>query len=88
MIAYQQPVSRGKVSAVRGVNVDGVIKTLTTRGLIEETGQEGESGAILYRTTSYFLERLGISSLEELPTLAEHLPDLGDLGEVLDSVGG
>jgi segregation and condensation protein B len=88
VIAYQQPVSRGKVSAVRGVNVDGVIKTLTTRGLIEETGQEGESGAILYRTTSYFLERLGISSLEELPPLAEHLPDLGDLGEVLDSVGG
>lgn len=88
VIAYQQPVSRGKVSAVRGVNVDGVIKTLTTRGLIEETGQEGESGAILYRTTSYFLERLGISSLGELPPLAGHLPDLGDLGEVLDSVGG
>jgi segregation and condensation protein B len=88
VIAYQQPVSRGKVSAVRGVNVDGVIKTLLTRGLIQEAGHDGESGSILYRTTSYFLERLGISSLEELPPLAEHLPDLGDLEEVMDSIGG
>jgi len=88
VIAYQQPVSRGKVSAVRGVNVDGVIKTLLTRGLIEEAGHDGESGSILYRTTSYFLERLGISSLEGLPPLAEHLPDLGDLEEVMDSIGG
>lgn len=88
VIAYQQPVSRGRVSAVRGVNVDGVIKTLLTRGLIEEAGTDDESQSILYRTTGYFLERLGISSLEELPPLAEHLPDLGDLEEVLDSVGG
>lgn len=88
VIAYQQPVSRGRVSAVRGVNVDGVIKTLLTRGLIEEAGTNDDSQAILYRTTGYFLERLGISSLEELPPLAEHLPDLGDLEEVLDSVGG
>lgn len=88
VIAYQQPVSRGRVSAVRGVNVDGVIKTLLTRGLIEEAGTDNESQAILYRTTGYFLERLGISTLEELPPLAEHLPDLGDLDEVLDSVGG
>ncbi|HEV8025141.1 MAG TPA: SMC-Scp complex subunit ScpB [Candidatus Nanopelagicales bacterium] len=88
VIAYQQPVSRGRVSAVRGVNVDGVIKTLLTRGLIEEAGTDDDSQSILYRTTGYFLERLGISSLEELPPLAEHLPDLGDLEEVLDSVGG
>lgn len=88
VIAYQQPVSRGRVSAVRGVNVDGVIKTLLTRGLIEEAGHDDESQAILYRTTTYFLERLGIASLEELPPLAEHLPDLADLEEVLDSVGG
>jgi Predicted transcriptional regulator containing the HTH domain len=81
-------VSRGRVSAVRGVNVDGVIKTLLTRGLIEEAGTDDESQAILYRTTGHFLERLGISSLAELPPLAEHLPDLGDLEEVLDSVGG
>ena len=70
VIAYQQPVSRGRVSAVRGVNVDGVIKTLLTRGLIEEAGTDNESQAILYRTTGYFLERLGISTLDELPPLA------------------
>lgn len=86
VVAYLQPVTRGRVSAVRGVNVDGVIRTLTTRGLIEEAGHDGESGAILYRTTSTFLERLGIASLADLPPLAEHLPDLADLDEVLDSV--
>jgi segregation and condensation protein B len=59
-----------------------------TRGLIEEAGHDDESQAILYRTTTYFLERLGIASLEDLPPLAEHLPDLADLEEVLDSVGG
>ncbi|MDO8731318.1 MAG: SMC-Scp complex subunit ScpB [Actinomycetota bacterium] len=86
VIAYRQPVTRGRVSAVRGVNVDGVIRTLVTRGLIEEAGHEDESSAILYRTTSTFLERLGIASLDDLPPLAEHLPDLADLEEVLDSV--
>lgn len=86
VIAYRQPVSRGRVSAIRGVNVDGVIKTLLSRGLIEEAGHEDESHAILYSTTSYFLERLGIASLEELPPIAEHLPDLADLEDVLDSV--
>ncbi len=86
VIAYRQPVSRGRVSAIRGVNIDGVIKTLLTRGLIEEAGHEEESNAILYRTTSYFLERLGIASLDDLPPIAEHLPDLADLEDVLDSV--
>lgn len=86
VIAYRQPVSRGRVSAIRGVNIDGVIKTLLTRGLIEEAGHEEESNAILYRTTSYFLERLGIASLEDLPPIAEHLPDLADLDDVLDAV--
>lgn len=86
VIAYRQPVSRGRVAAIRGVNVDGVIKTLLTRGLIEEAGHEDESHAILYRTTSYFLERLGVSSLDELPPIAEHLPDLSELDEVLDAV--
>jgi segregation and condensation protein B len=86
VIAYRQPVTRGRVSAVRGVNVDGVIRTLVARGLIEEAGHEQESQAILYRTTSTFLERLGIASLEDLPPLAEHLPDLADLEDVLDSV--
>ena len=86
VIAYRQPVTRGRVSAVRGVNIDGVIKTLLTRGLIQEAGTENESGAIFYKTTSFFLERLGISSLADLPPLAEHLPDLADLDAVLESV--
>lgn len=86
VIAYKQPVTRGRISAIRGVNVDGVIKTLLARGLIEEVGHEQESNAILYRTTSFFLERMGLASLEELPPLAEHLPDLADLEEVLDAV--
>lgn len=86
VVAYRQPVSRARVSAVRGVNVDGVMRTLVTRGLIEETGTDPSSGAILYATTSYFLERLGISSLEDLPDLSEYLPDLDELDEVLDSV--
>ena len=86
VIAYRQPITRGRVSAVRGVNVDGVIRTLLTRGLIAEAGHDGESGAHLYVTTSHFLERMGIASLDDLPPLAEHLPDLADLEDVLDSV--
>lgn len=86
VIAYRQPITRGRVSAVRGVNVDGVIRTLLSRGLIEEAGHDGESGAHLYRTTAHFLERMGIASLDDLPPLAEHLPDLADLEDVLDAV--
>ena len=82
VVAYRQPVSRARVSAVRGVNVDGVMRTLVTRGLVEEAGQDGEGGAILYRTTSYFLERLGLRSLDELPDLAPYLPDLEHVDEV------
>jgi segregation and condensation protein B len=79
VVAYKQPVSRARVSAVRGVNVDGVMRTLLTRGLVEEAGQDGETGANLYRTTTYFLERLGVSSLDDLPELAPDLPDMDDL---------
>ncbi|TNY37633.1 SMC-Scp complex subunit ScpB [Thermomonospora catenispora] len=75
VVAYRQPVSRAKVSAIRGVNSDGVMRTLTLRGLIEEAGQDPETNAHLYRTTTYFLERLGINSLDELPDLAPFLPD-------------
>lgn len=75
VVAYKQPITRARVSAIRGVNCDGVIRTLVTRGLIEECGTEPESGAYLYRTTPLFLERLGINSLEELPPLAPFLPD-------------
>ncbi len=86
VIAYRQPITRGRVSAVRGVNVDGVVRTLLTRGLIQEAGSDGESGAHLYVTTSHFLERMGLSSLDELPPLAEHLPDLSELEDVLGSL--
>ena len=82
VIAYRQPISRGRVGAVRGVNVDGVFRTLLTRGLIEEMGTEGESGAILYGTTSYFLQRLGLGSLDELPALAPYLPEVDVLDEL------
>jgi segregation and condensation protein B len=75
VIAYRQPVSRARVSAVRGVNCDGVIRTLVLRGLAEDSGTDQETGAILYRTTGYFLERLGMASLDELPDLAPFLPE-------------
>jgi segregation and condensation protein B len=78
VVAYRQPVSRARVSAVRGVNVDGVMRTLVTRGLVEERGTDGESGAILYGTTSYFLERIGVTSLDQLPELAPFVPDMDD----------
>ena len=86
VIAYRQPVSRARVSAIRGVNVEAVMKTLITRGLVEESGLEHETGAILYKTTSYFLERLGLNSLDDLPALAPYLPDLDGLDEILDSL--
>lgn len=86
VVAYRQPVSRARVSAVRGVNVDAVMRTLVNRGLVEEAGTEHESGAILYRTTVYFLERLGLNSLDELPELAPFLPDIEGLDDVLDSL--
>ncbi len=75
VVAYRQPVSRSRVSAVRGVNCDGVMRTLLQRGLVEEGGTEPETGAILYRTTSYFLERMGLRGLDELPELAPFLPE-------------
>lgn len=84
IVAYRQPISRGRISAVRGVNVDGVVRTLLTRGLIEEAGVEPGSQAILLRTTPYFLERLGISDLSQLPPLADHVPTYGELGDLVD----
>lgn len=78
VIAYRQPVTRGQVSAVRGVSVDGVVRTLLARGLIAETGQDPMTGAVLFGTTGEFLDRMGWSSLEELPPLAPHLPDVAE----------
>lgn len=82
VIAYRQPVSRQSVAAIRGVNVDGVVRTLLGRGLIAEAAEEGPGGAHLYVTTPYFLERLGLNSLDELPNLAPLLPD--DLDDLSD----
>ena len=83
VVAYRQPVNRARVSAVRGVNCDGVMRTLVLRGLVEEAGSEPETGAILFQTTGYFLERLGLARLSDLPDLAPFLPD--DLDEELDA---
>lgn len=85
VIAYRQPVSRARVSAIRGVNVDSVVRTLVQRGLITEAGVEPETGSMMYRTTPYFLERMGLGNLNELPRLAPHLPGLENLAEFEDT---
>lgn len=82
VIAYRQPVTRARVAAVRGVNVDGVIRTLVARGLIEEIGTDSDTGGILYRTTELFLERLGLSSLADLPPIAPLLPEVDAIDDV------
>ena len=79
VVAYLQPISRARVSAVRGVSVDGVIRTLTARGLIAESGADEHSGATLFVTTALFCEKMGLESLADLPPLAPHLPDALDL---------
>ncbi|MUK03413.1 SMC-Scp complex subunit ScpB [Vibrio cholerae] len=81
VIAYRQPVSRARVSAIRGVSVDSVVRTLLQRGLVVETETDPETGAVLYGTTPAFLERLGLGSVGELPRIAPHLPGLESLGE-------
>ncbi|MFG1780684.1 SMC-Scp complex subunit ScpB [Micromonospora sp. NPDC049051] len=83
VIAYKQPVTRSRISAIRGVNCDGVIRTLVSRGLVEECGAEPDSGAFLYRTTTMFLEKLGLNSVDDLPPLAPFLPD--DVEELADA---
>jgi len=88
VVAYRQPVTRARVSAVRGVNVDAVIRTLVARGLITEAGNDSDTGATMFSTTELFLERLGLSSLTELPDIAPLLPDvdvIDDLSDNLDS---
>lgn len=79
VVAYRQPVTRGQVSQIRGVNVDSVMKTLAARSLVTEVGEVG--GAVQYGTTTEFLERLGLGSLDDLPPLAPYLPDLADVDE-------
>jgi len=85
VVAYKQPVTRSRISAIRGVAVDGVIRTLLTRGMIEECGAEPDTGAHLYRTTTLFLEKLGLDSIDELPALAPLLPDLDTLDDVISA---
>lgn len=82
VIAYRQPVTRSRVAAVRGVNVDGVIRTLLARGLVEESGADAETGGTLYVTTELFLERLGLSSLADLPPIAPLLPEVDAIDDV------
>jgi segregation and condensation protein B len=82
VVAYRQPVTRARVSAVRGVNCDGVLRTLLTRGLVQEAGVDDVTQGTLFCTTELFLERLGLSSLEDLPPLAPLLPDVDAIDEL------
>ncbi|MCJ8505412.1 SMC-Scp complex subunit ScpB [Kocuria flava] len=84
VVAYRQPVSRGRISAIRGVNVDGVVRTLLQRGLVREVERDAASGAVLYGTTALLLEKLGIGSLDELPDLAPHLPGIDQIDDYED----
>jgi segregation and condensation protein B len=75
IVAYKQPISRGQIASIRGVDPDGVLRTLQARGYIDEVGRdEGPGQAILYGTTASFLEKLGLASLDELPPIAEFIP--------------
>lgn len=83
IIAYRQPVTRGEISHIRGVNVDSVIATLTDRGLVDEVGRDpGPGRAPLYGTTPLFLEKIGLSSVAELPPLASFAPDAEVAAEI------
>ena len=84
IVAYKQPVSRAQIAAIRGVNVDGVVRTLLQRGYVEEVARDpGPGHASLYGTTPAFLERLGLDSLDELPPLGDFVPD-GSVAEELE----
>ncbi|MDP9240150.1 MAG: SMC-Scp complex subunit ScpB [Actinomycetota bacterium] len=85
VVAYRQPVTRARVAAIRGVGVDGVFRTLTGRGLIEECGSDAPGGAYLYRTTTLFLEKFGVNDLTDLPSLAPLLPEASELDDVSSS---
>src|SRR5881227_1080512 len=75
IVAYKQPVSRAQVAAIRGVNVDGVMRTLQLRGYVEEVARDpGPGQAVLYGTTSLFLEKLGLDTLDDLPSLGDFVP--------------
>jgi segregation and condensation protein B len=86
VVAYRQPVTRARVSAVRGVNVDAVVRTLLARGLITEAGTDPDTGAVTFATTELFLERLGLSSLTDLPDIAPLLPDIDLIDDISESL--
>jgi segregation and condensation protein B len=87
VVAYRQPVTRARVSAVRGVNVDAVMRTLLARGLITEAGVDSDTGAAAFATTELFLERLGLTSLVDLPDIAPLLPDVDSIDDITESLG-
>ncbi|HVK46028.1 MAG TPA: SMC-Scp complex subunit ScpB [Micropruina sp.] len=87
VVAYLQPISRSRVSAVRGVNVDGVLRTLVTRDLVHEVDRDPDSGAMLFGTTDEFLQRLGLAGLDDLPPIAPYLPDAAELDAELRASG-
>lgn len=86
VVAYRQPVSRVRVSAVRGVNCDAVMRTLLARGLITEAGVDSDTGATTFATTELFLERLGLSTLADLPDIAPLLPDVDNIDDITESL--
>ena len=84
IIAYKQPISRAQVAAIRGVDPDGVIRTLQARGYIDEIGRDtGPGQAVLFGTTTTFLERLGLDTIDDLPPIAEFIPG-ADVVEALE----
>jgi segregation and condensation protein B len=87
VVAYRQPVTRVRVSAVRGVNCDAVMRTLLARGLIIESGADSDTGAVTFATTELFLERLGLSTLADLPDIAPLLPDIDVIDDISESLG-
>jgi segregation and condensation protein B len=87
VVAYRQPVTRVRVSAVRGVNCDAVMRTLLARGLITESGADSDTGAVTFATTELFLERLGLSTLADLPDIAPLLPDIDVIDDISESLG-
>ena len=87
VVAYRQPVTRMRVSAVRGVNCDAVMRTLLARGLITEAGADSDTGAMTFATTELFLERLGLSTLSDLPDIAPLLPDIDVIDDISESLG-
>ncbi|USR78643.1 SMC-Scp complex subunit ScpB [Arcanobacterium pinnipediorum] len=83
VIAYRQPVTRAQIAAIRGVDVDSVVRTLQTRGLVQATGTTADTGAVLYETTDLFLEKMGMNSLADLAPLAPYLPDDEEFKDVV-----